>query len=122
MDNNLQTALAELITKANQGVDTATGFLVSEVPEVIHQLLLWKAVMSAISFTITMIGIGVIAYYWKHVFRYFADEEMAPAILMTVCMVVAVSLIASITLSFDWLQIWLAPKVWLLEYASQLVK
>lgn len=44
MDEKLQAALAELINKANQGIDGAASFMSAELPDVIHQLLVWNIV------------------------------------------------------------------------------
>jgi hypothetical protein len=32
------------------------------------------------------------------------------------------AIISAMLINIEWLQIWIAPKVWLLEYAAQLVK
>ena len=44
----LKQAVAKIIEKSLQGIDTATSFLSAQLPDVIHQLLMWKAVSSFI--------------------------------------------------------------------------
>ena len=50
MNEQLQKALVELIGKASNGIDASVSFLSAEIPDVIHQLLLWYAAKSAIEF------------------------------------------------------------------------
>ena len=42
MNEQLQNALVDLITKVTSGMDTATAFLAGELPDVVQQLLRWK--------------------------------------------------------------------------------
>ena len=42
MNEQLQNALVNLLTKVTSGMDTATAFLSAELPEVVQQLLVWK--------------------------------------------------------------------------------
>src|SRR4051812_16717463 len=46
--DKLKDALAELITGVTQTAGQAKDFLVSEVPDVVKQLLVWKAAESAL--------------------------------------------------------------------------
>ena len=58
MNEQLQEALAELLGKANNGIDTAGNFLASELPEVIQQLLMWHGVKSlTLCFLVLLCGI-----------------------------------------------------------------
>lgn len=128
MNEQLQKALVELIGKASNGIDASVSFLSAEIPDVIHQLLVWYAIESAIY---TVIGVAIAAMWiaceklslkkisdWKwevdDVFMHYLLLGMFPRIaaFVTVCIMV----------NIDWLKIWIAPKIWLIEYASQLAK
>ncbi len=127
MDEQLQQALASLLNKAASGIDAGSAFLQAELPEVIQQLLIWKAVVSGLS----MIGFFILIYaiyrinkwqvsYWEKTLEHddFIDH---PEVVIN--LIQALWLIPLFGLwSIDWIQIWLAPKIYLIEYAASLAK
>lgn len=123
----LNTALATLIEQATTGIDASVSFLQAELPDVIYQLLLWHGVKSAV---ICFFGVLIlITYavgcriYWKlgftgpnattDLFFFFFPCAMGACLALSV---------SAAFINLTWLQIWIAPKVWLLEYAANLVK
>ena len=62
MNETLESALALLINKTLEGVDTAGEFLVAETPLVIEQLLLWYLVYKGL---LAAIGILLLCGLWK---------------------------------------------------------
>jgi len=120
MDEQLQTALADLISKANEGIDSASGFLASELPDVIYQLLLWYGVYSAVMCFFGIIF--VIACYkvikwsvtgsrleWhKEQIRY---GHPTPILYMFIALL---AIPTNAMLNLTWLKIWIAPKIWLI--------
>lgn len=137
MSDKLENALVEAIEKANSGIDAASEFVMSELPEVIQQALTWYAVESFIFFCIGLIMImcAYKLFKWQYNVFYkedgkladFADHDfgMSPvAFLFTVaCAVIDVLyLVFALLWALDltWLKIWLAPKLWLIEYAAKL--
>lgn len=127
MNEQLQAALAELINKSLVGIDSAAGLVAVEIPDVIQQLLMWHG---AYNFLMLLMGIAIaVAWFVAEVkaFKWFKElgsEEgwvygyvMLGSILRVVPFMMTVVLI-----NLKWLKIWIAPKVWLLEYASSLAK
>jgi len=43
MNEQLQTAVVEILNRAISGIDASVDFMQAELPEVIEQLLLWYA-------------------------------------------------------------------------------
>ena len=123
MDN----ALANLINKSVTGIDTATAFLSTQIPDVIQQLLIWHAVKSGLLFLVGVIlfVVPIVAVYkgiknksawiWDSRFHN-VEATIVPACLVPIF---GVPLIFS---NMDWLQILVAPKLYLIEYAVHLVK
>lgn len=128
MNEQLQKALVELIGKASNGIDASISFLSAEIPDVIHQLLMWYAIESA-AYSIIGVAIAIAWFHseklalkktvewgWdrKDIGMVYGLLGMFPRIgaFTTICIMV----------NLDWLQIWVAPKIWLIEYASQLAK
>ena len=120
MNEQLQEALAELLGKANNGIDNASVFLASELPEVIQQLLSWHMVLSAI----WLVGFLCIFITFVWLFWFSCKQEdkvgdWGPGVF--ICVVLCVmSFVGIIKSTSTVLQIWIAPKVWLIEYAASL--
>lgn len=150
MNEQLQNALIDIIGKVNSGIDASVSFLSAEIPDVLHQLLMWYAVKSAIE---CIVGLVIIAVGFK-IFRikfgkskesarddYESGKKwtrycgldrvtsteydmimMMPDYWKAKAAGVAVFMIGLLWINIDWLKIWIAPKIWLIEYASHLTK
>jgi len=122
MTETLEQTLVELINKT----ETAGDWLMDEIPEVIQQLLIWKG---ASSFLLWVTGVALIVASVKLFKRglkeceqggYLYKHDAAPAMIFII-----LPATVGIIMFFDcttWLQIMLAPKIYLLEYAAQLMK
>jgi len=145
MNEQLQQALAALLNKTVSGIDAGAAFLSAEIPDVIQQLLIWKAAESAISMLFGVMILLACVYATRMCFRgpqiidsargvgargnvkpdflYDSDGGIHPGIIV-VMVVLTIGYIIGIAMasSLDWLQILIAPKVYLLEYAASLAK
>lgn len=124
MNENLQNAVTELITRAISTADQAQGFILSEIPEVIQQLLMWKVAESGIFFivsimTFLLIPLGVYLQSKHH--KWIIEKTDGCLYIVNLLHVFTLILVFE-TFSLTWLQIWIAPKVYLIEYASELIK
>ena len=125
MNEQLQTALAELIKSTLQ----AKEFIVGELPEVVRQLLLWHGIQDFILFCIGLVLLAAYGYClrrfviknWSKIKEADDSEGFLITMLSLVCVVV-LSVPLMFIFPLTWLQIWIAPKVWLIEYAASLVK
>jgi hypothetical protein len=129
--NPLEKALADILTKTTAGIEKGVEFLNAELPEVINQLLIWKAA-EALVFMIIFVCVGCgLLLLSKYMSKYakqnvddWTEEDRAfyGAMQWAVCIIGIVVTIAAILSNREWLQIWLAPKIYLIEYAAQLLK
>lgn len=122
MNEELQKALAELLNKANDGIDKAGGFLSSELPEVIQQMLTWYVIENFVWFVLNVI-IAFIFVYGFNKFRELNKQEPnamweIPTFL-SACSVLMTSLM-SVGYLMESVKIYIAPKLWLIEYAAKL--
>jgi hypothetical protein len=121
MNPDLQVAITQVLSKISQGIDFGS----SQMPDIIHQLLVWNVINSIIqqlSCVITLVGMWfLVPYLFKRCEQY--EWEGLPQVFIVITTSI-LTLIAVISFwgCFDWLQIWIAPKVWLIEYARHLVK
>lgn len=129
MNDELNTALAELIYKATAGVEDAVGFLSAELPDVINQLLTWKLIESLLGFGLGVLFL-IVPYLVYRLIRklcgydelpeYMQDNINIPALVFIPVLFIVGVIVASCNLT--WLQILIAPKLFLIEYASTLIK
>jgi len=110
-------------------LDTATDFLAEETPDVIYQLLLWHGVYNFLLFLVSIFFFTVCSrvIYWAVKGLCLYDKEPSESqednYFIGLIIAILILIISSIfLLNLEWLKIWIAPKVWLIEYAADLVK
>lgn len=112
--------LADLITKASAGLDSAIEFSKSQLPDVIHQLLLWNILNSVLwqIGSLLLIVLGLYTAYRCVTTDPYTDSSG----MITIGSLCVTGLMIFVFFdNFDWLKIWLAPKIYLLEYAAKLL-
>ena len=148
MNEELQKALGALLNKANNGIETAGEFLASELPDVIQQLLMWHGVLNLSKAIAAVLILFFIMFCARKVIKRFPKKPpekdgsenwayditrypsvgdsvslsgLGFAVGVTLLMLATVLFSISLALfNVEWLQIWIAPKVWLIEYAAKL--
>lgn len=128
MNEQLQQALAEILNKTMAGVEAGTAFLQAELPDVIQQLLMWKLAQASVMLAFSILGsLQFITTAWlsaKHSRNGgFLDIDVAgiPCLMISAC-IAGVSVGGVFAWGANALQIWLAPKIYLIEYAASLAK
>ena len=128
MNEQLQQALAAIITKTMQGLDSGVAFLGSELPDVIQQLLIYKAVWAGVEAVILSVFIAPYVWFWKFYtkaengfWKSFGDPEPPTIFLGIFGSLLSVVFVVGIIVDIQTVvQIWLAPKIYLIEYAAKL--
>ena len=135
MNEQLQLAVSTLIQTSLNAIDKGTAFLSNQIPEVIQQLLLWKAVASFIEFSSGIFIIGGIFAWLIYQYKYWTTTvtttwgtkkirlyaEAGPFSLLNIFLIIRL-LYGSSRINLIWLQIWIAPKLYLIEYAKDFLK
>lgn len=169
MQEEAQKVLVELLQKASAGIDSAVSFSQAQIPDVIHQLLVWKF---TISILFALLAIGLPILWWiilTKVKKFVPDErerirkekkdamaafaageawtryEGSASITscqydrimsqgqyssfpygaytaITISTWLVVICVSLAMMNFEWLKIWIAPKLYLIEYAASLMK
>ena len=152
MPISLEETLVNVINDVTQSVSTAKNFLVSEIPDVIQQLIMWKTCKYAILAVAAVIIFSLAFRYFRAVLTISnkkdctkkqlamvknwncygsrSDEEItsyelkdSTVFTSAICVVLMVLTgIVFLQVFFDLIQIIVAPKVWLIEYAADLVQ
>lgn len=120
----LNIALAELIAQATSGISQSVDFLQAELPDVIVQLLVWHAAYSAIMCAVGLAGVILLPMFGVWIFRKLVrdDEWNDHPEVIGIAILFFPFTMAVAALNLTWLKIWIAPKVWLIEYAAALLK
>lgn len=138
----LEQSLVNVIEKATTGVEAGVDFLSEQVPDVVNQALLYYGVYHFTTFLVGIILLIAVAYSFKiykkpdkidpdglrsgnypQTIVYDKDGDLMPTIIATVTVQAITTIICLFEmLNLTWLKIWLAPKLWLIEYASSFVK
>ena len=118
MNITLQEALAALIKATLEGTD----YLIAQIPEVLIQLLRWEFTISLVYWLTGIILIASIKYiWWLSQDGKLRDGDGDPAFAVIYSIIALGGGVAIIICNLTWLQIAIAPKVFLLEYATKLV-
>jgi uncharacterized membrane protein len=121
MNETLQKSVAAIIDKGLSSLDTAVSFLSAEIPDLIRQILLWHMTRAGVVALIS--AAFMYAYYRliKHAIKNDVIDDVSPLLVIgAVTSIIAfICLIASL---MDVLQIAIAPKLYLIEYATSLYK
>ena len=125
LEKTLQSALIDLIETAT----TAKDFIIAEIPDVVNQLLIWEATKSGLSTAFSILLIVIFFIAWKKIIqieKYLKENNSQFEYnLYGLSFAVSVIIYIPITIQFtslDWLKIWIAPKLYLIEYAAELTK
>lgn len=123
----LQDSLVSIIQQVQSGVSAGVSFLSAEIPDVIKQLLTWKFVEAlvwtggSLLLILQFIPIAIWAVkYHKDYNHYDAPVHIIAAVASFTVACIATGCFFNNGLGA--LQIYIAPKVWLIEYAASLVK
>ncbi len=123
----MSTATDELVNQALlsaiEAVKSTGNFVLEQAPDVIRQLILYKTAVLSLSTVGAIAAVIAAVIYVRRLWRAWkGDEDMEfLAALVTVFGVGLPGLwLALSTVSL--LKILIAPKVWLLEYAAELIK
>lgn len=127
--DKLQSALADVLNKSVQAAGDAKNFLVEQLPDVIKQLLAWRLAKSIGECLFAVLLGATLLRYTRWYFRFGKSKEwdfdryceLIPASFGFGLGTLIGWFIVCVYFNIAWLQIWLAPKVYLIEYASKLI-
>lgn len=128
MNEATQAALTELLQKVLKGIDTAASFSAEQLPAVIQELLMWNLVSSLLIQIVSVIYIVLFCIYFPKVVTYGTSYECQGAhepmcfFGCVAAVIMAIVALLDFFSNFDWIKIWIAPKLYLLDYTAVLIK
>lgn len=128
-ENALDQALASILTDVQQGASSAKDFILAEVPDVVQQLIIWTIASNAL---LAVVWGTVAVVTGRFLFKNFKDKESfmwdgfdisilgsftglfgVTAVIVTTCV--------AFTSTLTMLKAWVAPKLFIIEYAAKLM-
>jgi hypothetical protein len=132
IQNTLEQALIKSIDGIQKTGTELVEALYQQAPEVVEQLLMWHGIESLIQCVVGILCLSFIFVHYKIACRCYEKNGVSEwddsfyYWLPTVFSGIIVSVFSFGTMidlvNLKWLKIWLAPKVYLLEYLADLVK
>lgn len=127
----LDTAVANIVEFSTDKGPKLIEWLYTQAPDVVEQLLTWHFVQSL--FTCITCAFFIFAYpyiFYKvacNIYKKFEVSNMCyeslfwmPTLILATITGLTSQLSAWGAIDFTWLKIWLAPKVYLLEYVTRI--
>lgn len=138
---NLNQALTSMIMGATKTAGQTKDFLVAQTPDAVRQLLAWKLAESFIYFLLSFLLAAAILFNLRKFINFgikenwgddeykdnvsIEHEQMIPVLVIwgisSAVLIIVGTIIAFSIFNLNWLQIWIAPKVYLIEYAKTLI-
>lgn len=118
MNDDLQKALLAILKDSTDSIKSGMSFLQQQIPDVILQLLHWHFAYNLTLFLIWFI-VGIIFFIIAFCNRetWFDDPRFFVSIVGAL-----LAWLVSITCGLIAMQIYIAPKIFLIEYAANLVR
>lgn len=127
MSTALESVLVETIKKATTTAETATQFVLEQAPEVVQQLVTWKIAANLASTLLDIVVIVILIKLVLSLVKIFnqsvRDGNPGPffGIFFGSVGVIIIGLGIRVSI-FTLLQLTIAPKIWLIEYAANLLQ
>jgi len=129
MNEEVTNKANELLLSMLNGIETASDFVIDQTPDVIQQLLAWHFITSLLCFVFIFASPFIFYFIGGKIVSMMCQEDDDKERIFCVNIGKCVGLLASFLTvvglfceaqPLAWLQIWIAPKLYLLEYAASL--
>ena len=120
--------LAEILKKGLEAAEKTGNFVVEQAPDLIQQLIVWKTCEYIFLIIISIAFMFSLYKWYKSAMKRYDDFDgfyiKTESFIYGVYAIVVILIfgIALFHSFFNLIQILLAPKIWLIEYAANLIK
>lgn len=118
----LEQTLVDILNKTTALMEQGFNFAEDQLPDIIYQLLLWYGVYNFLLFLsvipVLYVGYWTIKWLWT---SDKADQDIFST-FSTIVITFFTAILVWHLINLTWLKIWIAPKIWLIEYTASLMK
>lgn len=123
----LNEALVDIIHQATSGAAAAKNFLVEQAPDVVRQLvtfnLAYHIALIVIALVIAIASVLAARKVYDMIRGSDDNDGAAMPLAVFLAIVASMAWVPMFAIGLrETLELWLAPKVWLIEYAAHLVR
>ena len=122
MNEQLQNTVNEILQRSIEAFNKGADWMAGQIPDVIEQLLMWHATKSFILFFVAFALSVAFALNIKRFYRFVRAELEGAEPLVSLPVAMSMFFLWLAIQELAWLQILIAPKLYILEYAAELVK
>jgi len=113
--------LSENLTKELlEGLQGTKAFVITQAPDVIQQILQWKSAEAGFFVVVSLLLLGLGTWWWPK-WTFDGDESDTPYMIGSVTALV-IGVVMIFPNLYTMLQIHVAPKIFLIEYLTRLLK
>lgn len=124
--NKATEVSGKAVDKVGEVTTKSIDFAIEQIPDIIHQLLYWKVAEASLYILLGFVLAYFLILVGKYVYKATKEGGDLPLFYLYFVMSSIVGGISVGCLVFNNLliiaQIWIAPKIYLIEYASKLIK
>ncbi|MEQ9723982.1 hypothetical protein ABQG65_22910 [Yersinia alsatica] len=124
MSEQTNKIISDLLLKASNGIDSAVTFSQAQMPDVIEQLMRWKMASYGLRVFTCILLLALMCFFIRRSWQWYEGYEKETAGFVGLLLSGAITLISLLVLFANVgnaIQLWFAPKVWLIEYAADLI-
>jgi asparagine N-glycosylation enzyme membrane subunit Stt3 len=131
MSGDLEKALADLIIESLNTATAAKEFVVAQAPDVVQQALLWYfwknlfiGLLGLFLFVLVIAGFVWLYNRNKETYKKYGidDKACVGSVLVGIFLVLIIPFLKMMSFLLTSFQIMIAPKIFLIDYASTLIK
>ena len=142
MNEQLQAQFVHILQSVSESAVAAKNFVLAELPDVVQQTMNWYLFKSLLNNFIALIFICFTVYLivklcqvpkdfdsanrfqrWSYDFYHDGTfKELSPASLVVMIAIILCFIIFWVNVNLDCIKIIIAPKLWLIEYTTEILK
>jgi len=118
----LTVYLGKALEKTGNVIDKAVDMVQEQAPLLVHEVLVWYGTLGLIKFITAVLLMTVGNYVIYRLVKKLWAAVGEPTIILAIASEIVLSAASIHLFNLDWLKIWLAPRLWLIEYATNMMK
>ena len=133
MNKEIMAQILPIVEKTKEGILKGVEIAQQQVPELIQEILKWNFTVSLVWFIVGVIGMSVTIYCLIRILKTLHSElkkdmtDLSEEGAYNFSIFIPTGIVAflfgcNVFVNYEWLQIMIAPKLFLIEYISNLLK
>lgn len=119
----IEPLLIKALEATGNAVDKAVDVVQEQAPILVHEMMTWYFVYNLIQAIASVVVAFVVYKIVMRVYRNVQEKKWDDFAYFPTAILIGITLfLCGIMFNLQWLKIWIAPRLWLIEYTASLVK